>query len=348
MTTASTTTMAGVRPRYRLFAGIGAGTLIGVLIGLVLTMTVAPPGVVEPGAVVVVGLPLARALLDLAAVVTVGVSFLPTLLAGNDRPKRAEPILALARTIAVFSSALWLVAALASLLFETADLNVGLPLSFAEITRYVRQIASGQGLVIVACAALVYLVIALVALRRGETVPAELRITVALFTLLPLPVTGHADSGTSWQDVNMISMELHVVGAVAWTGGLLAVILLVAANRSLLSFALPRYSRIATVCVFLVMATGLFNGWLELYQTPGVHWYVALFTSGYGQILLLKGGCLTAAALLGARTRFTLLPKIAERRITAVATWALLELAVMGLAFGLAAVLVRAPVINGS
>jgi putative copper resistance protein D len=249
---------------------------------------------------------------------------------------------------AVFSSAIWLLAALASLIFETADLNVGKPLSVAEIVNYVRQIASGQALVIVACAALVYLVIALVTLVRGEVVPVELQITIALFTLLPLPVTGHADSGTSWQDVNMISMELHVVGAVAWTGGLLAVMLLVAANRTLLATALPRYSRIATVCVFLTMITGLFNGWLELYQTPGVHWYLALFTSGYGQILLLKGGCLTAAALLGAHARFKLMPKIAERKATAIITWATVELAVMGLAFGLAAVLVRAPVINGS
>jgi putative copper resistance protein D len=92
----------------------------------------------------------------------------------------------------------------------------------------------------------------------------------------------------------------------------------------------------------------MFNGWLELYQTPGVHWYLALFTSGYGQILLLKGGCLTAAALLGAHTRFKLLPKIVAKKTTAVITWATVELAVMGLAFGLAAVLVRAPVINGS
>ena len=347
MTTARTTTTPRVRPRYQLFAGIGAAAVAGVLIGLVLTLTVAPPGLAEPGSVVVVGLPLARALLDLAAVTTVGVSFLPKLL-GADRPKRSAPVLALARLIAVFSSAIWLVAALVSLLFETADLNVGKPLSMTEIVGYVRQIASGQALVIVACAALVYLVIALVALVRGEVVPVELRITVALFTLLPLPVTGHADSGTSWQDVNMISMELHVVGAVAWTGGLLAVIMLVAANRTLLSFALPRYSRIATVCVFLTLVTGMFNGWLELYQTPGVHWYLALFTSGYGQILLLKGGCLTAAALLGAHTRFKLLPKIVEKSKTAVITWATVELAVMGLAFGLAAVLVRAPVINGS
>lgn len=347
MTTARTTTTPRVRPRYPLFAGIGAAALAGVLIGLVLTVTVAPPGVVEPGAVVVVGLPLSRALLDLAAVTTVGVSFLPKLL-GAERPKRAASVLAFGRLVAVFSSAIWLLAALASLVFETADLNVGKPLSMTAIVDYVRQIASGQGLVIVACAALVYLVIAVVAVRRGEVVPAELRITVALFTLLPLPVTGHADSGTSWQDVNMISMELHVVGAVAWTGGLLAVMLLVAANRTLLSSALPRYSRIATVCVFLTLVTGLFNGWLELYQTPGVHWYLALFTSGYGQILLLKGGCLAAAALLGAHTRFKLLPRIVEKKTTAVITWATVELAVMGLAFGLAAVLVRAPVINGS
>jgi putative copper resistance protein D len=206
----------------------------------------------------------------------------------------------------------------------------------------VREIASGQALAYVAGVALGYLVVTLLA------VPSELRIAVALLGLLPLPATGHAESGTGWQDIDVISTELHVLGAVAWTGGLLAVILLVAADRTLLALALPRYSRIATVCVFLTALTGMAAGWVELYQTPGVHWYIALFTTGYGQILVLKGGSLTAAALLGARTRFRLLPRITAGKATPLIAWATAELAFMGLAFGLAAVLVRAPVITPS
>jgi putative copper resistance protein D len=348
MTTTRTTTASPVRPGYRLLPGIGAGGVAGVLIGLALTATAAAPGVATPGFAVVVGLPVSRAVLDLAALTTVGLNLLPKLL-GFGQPRQAEATLAAARRIAAVSSAIWLLAAVTSLICETADVNVGQPVTFAEIVGYVREISSGQALVIVAGCALLNLLIAVAAVRRGEKVPAELRIIVSLFTLLPLPVTGHAATGTeNLHDISMVSMELHVVGAVVWTGGLLAVLMLAATNTSLLAEALPRYSKVATVCVFGTAVTGLFNGWFVLYETPNVHWYLALFGSGYGRILLLKGCCIVAAGLLGAHTRFKLMPKIAARRRTAVLTWTAMELAVMGLAFGLAAVLVRAPVIGGS
>ena len=119
-------------------------------------------------------------------------------------------------------------------------------------------------------------------------------------------------------------------------------------DREILATALPQYSKIATVCVLVVPVTGLVNGLVELYDTPGVVWYLALFTTGYGQIMLLKGVCLVIAALLGAHIRFRLLPAIRRRARTAVLRWASLELTVMAVAFGLAAVLVRAPVITGT
>lgn len=343
----SSPTSAAVRkPRYPLLYGLGGGAVAGVLVGLGLTATAVVPGIVEPSTAVEVGLPLSRALVDLCALVTVGMSFLPRLV-GGDRPQRAEPVLAHARLIAAVGSFVWLFAALASLLFEVADFGDVEGVTLDSITAYVRTEASGQGLLIVACCALVYLVIAVLAVRRGETVPAELRITVSAFALLPLPVTGHAAEDTSqWHDLSLVSMELHVLGAVAWTGGLLAVLVLVAAQRGLLAEVLPRFSRLATVCVFLVAATGMFNGWFELYKTPNVHWYVALFTTGYGWILIGKGICVLGAGLLGGYTRFRLLPRIIERRPTALLTWAGLEVAVLGAAFGLAAVLVRSPVVS--
>lgn len=342
-----TTTAAAVRARYPLVLVLAAGAIVGVLAGLALTATAAVPGIVEPSTAVVVGLPLSRAAVDLAALTTVGMSLLPRLL-GFDRPQRAEPTLRVARRVAVASSAVWVVAALASLVLETADFDAGEPVTVGAIAHYVRQVASGQGLLIVACCALLYLAIAVLAVRRGESVPAELRITVAMFTLLPLPVTGHAaNTTTNLHDVSMISMELHVLGAVVWTGGLLAVMLLLATNRGVLADVLPRFSRLATWCVFLTAATGLFNGWFELYLTPGVHWYVALFTTGYGQILIGKSICIVGAGLLGGYTRFRLLPAIVEHRRTAVALWTTLEVGVLGAAFGLAVVLTRAPVIGG-
>lgn len=338
---------AVARPRYPLFGWIGAGALAGVLVGLALTATApGPPGITEPGGAVVVGLPLARVVLDLAALTTVGMNMLPFLF-GLRPAEGSARVLALARRIAVLGATVWAVAALTSLVLEIADVYAGRPVTVEEISRYVRDIGSGQALLIVAGCALLSVVIGLFAVRHGESVPAELRIGVAVFALLPLVATGHAaNTSPGMQGISMISMHLHVITAVVWTGGLLAVLVLLVADGALLADVLPRYSMVATVCVFLTALTGMFNGWFELYLTPGVHWYAALVTTGYGRIVLLKAGCVIAAGVLGARTRFVLLPRIRRRERTAVAAWTAVELGVMGLAFGLAVVLVRSPVVG--
>jgi putative copper resistance protein D len=319
-----------------------------VLVGLALTTLTRPPGVGAPSLAVTLGLPVVRVILDLAALTTVGLAMLPWLV-GMDTSRRGRVLLVMARRISAMSAAVWMLAALTSLVLETADDYTGQAITLGVIGHYVRSIGSGQAELIVAACALIYLVLAVLAIRAGERVPAELRITVALFALLPLAVTGHAaDSGPNLHDVTMISLALHVTGAVAWTGGLLATILLAIGDREILAVALPRYSKVATVCVFLVPATGLLNGLIQLYLTPGVHWYLALFTTGYGQIMLVKGACLIIAGLLGAHIRFRLLDGVQRRTRTAVLRWASLELIVMAVAFGLAAVLVRAPVVNGT
>ena len=82
-----------------------------------------------------------------------------------------------------------------------------------------RPSAPGKGLLFSAACAFVYVVIGVMAVRSGESVPAELRILISMFGLLPMPVTGHA-SNWKYHDYSMVSMELHVLGAAAWTGGL--------------------------------------------------------------------------------------------------------------------------------
>ena len=344
---ATPTTTATVRGRrHALPLVLACGAVLGGTGGLAFTGTAVVLGVFAPGMAFVVGLPASRALIDLAALTTVGMSFLPRLLGGT-RDRRSAGPLDMARRIAAASSAVWLIATLVSLVLETADYTPGQPVTTTAVQRYVQQVPSGQAHVVVACCALLYLVIAVLAVRRGEAIPVELRITVAMFALLPLPLTGHAGTDTgAWRDATLLSMELHVVSAVCWTGGLLAVLTLLATRRDLLADALPRFSRLATVCVFAVAATGAFNGWFELYRTPGIHWYVALFTTGYGWILIGKLVCAGGAAALGGYTRFKLLPGIAARRWTTVLVWATFEIAILGIAFGLAAVLVRAPVVT--
>jgi copper resistance protein D len=142
----------------------------------------------------------------------------------------------------------------------------------------------------------------------------------------------------------MISMELHVLSAATWTGGLGALVVVLGANRTLLAHALPRFSKLATVCLVVVTVTGLFNGLVELAVNPSRTVFEGLFTSDYGILLGLKSLCLVTLAVLGARIRWRLMPAIAAHKATALLAWAAVELGVMGLAFGIASVLTRAPI----
>ena len=348
MRTSRVRTNRAVSHEWRALIGIAAGAPVGVLVGLALTTLILPAGIAPPRPVVTLGLPIARLIMDLAALTTVGLAIVPWLISVDTSP-RGLTILVAARRISALSAAVWAIAALTSLLLETADEYAGVPITFRVIGQYIEDIGSGQAEVTVAGAALLSVLLAVLSIPDGERVPPELRLAVTLFGLLPMAVTGHAaDAGAGLRYVTMISMALHVVAAVAWTGGLLATVLLAMRDREILATALPQYSKIATVCVLVVPVTGLVNGLVELYDTPGVVWYLALFTTGYGQIMLLKGVCLVIAALLGAHIRFRLLPAIRRRARTAVLRWASLELTVIAVAFGLAAVLVRAPVITGT
>jgi len=345
-----TETRTAAAPRLNLVIILVASAIAGVMIGLAVTATSAIPGVPEPSAVVRVGLPVVRVLLDVAAVVTLGLCVLPILI-GFDRAKLAEPVLAGTRRVAVASSLVWAITALVALVLQTAELRPTAEVSFGAIGEYVSTVGAGKALVFVAAFALVSAALAAWATRIGESMPAELRSAVALFALLPLPVTGHAVD-EPWHDITMISMELHVASATAWTGGLGAVVVLLAANRALLAHALPRFSTLATVCLITAGVTGLINGFAELLDKFTMDDAMfgtgdlgrELFATDYGLLLIGKMICYGVIALAGAHIRWRLLPGVVRRQPTALVGWAALELGVMGIAFGLAVVLTRAAV----
>ncbi|GLY48191.1 CopD family protein [Lentzea sp. NBRC 102530] len=327
---------------YRVLAGLLFGALGGIALGLVLAPPVVVAGVTDAGAVVRFGLPVTRVLLDVSATIVVGLSILPKLL-GFDRPTHTEPVMRLARPAAVVAAAVWVATALTAIVLQAAELRPGSNVSIGNAIDYIGSVGAGKGLLFSAACAFVYLIVGVMAVRSGESVPAELRILVSMFGLLPIPVTGHA-SNWKYHDYSMVSMELHVLGAAAWTGGLGALMALVAYRKGLLAIALPRFSKIATVSLVVVAVTGLFNGLLELVLNPVVPFPQSLFTTGYGLLFLGKFVCAGLIALLGAHIRWRLLPKIAQHKVTAIVGWAVLEVTIMGIAFGLAVVLSRAPV----
>jgi len=326
--------------RFPLVLALLVAALAGMLVGLALTAAQPVAGVTEPGAVVRYGLPIVRVVLDLSAVATVGLALLP-ILVGFDRPKHLRPVLDTSRRALAAAALVWALAALMTLVLQTSEVRAGADVSVGAVARYVGEVGAGKAPLFVAGVAVLLFVLGIASVRAGDAVPAEVMAAVALLGLLPLPVTGHA-TNLQWRDFTMVSLELHVLGAVAWTGGLGAVVVLVSANRSLLATALPRFSKLATVCLGVVAATGLFNAVMEL--TASHTLFDALFGTGYGVLVLLKLTCLVALAALGGNIRFRLLPAILRHQRTALVRWAALELSVMGLAFGFAVVLSRAPV----
>ncbi|MBO3748008.1 CopD family protein [Streptosporangiaceae bacterium NEAU-GS5] len=337
------------RTRLRPLYGLLTCGVVAVVIASAVTAGAAAEGVVVPGAAIAYGLPVFRVLLDVAALATLGFSLLPKLMGFAD-PERTEPVAARARRWAAGSALAWAFAALGSLVLSAADADPG---GVPDLALYVDRIGIGQGLVVSASAAIASAAVGLLAVRFGESVPAELRVLVAGFGLLPLPVTGHA-SNWYWHDLSMVSMELHVLGASAWAGGLLAIALLLRGDN--LAAVLPRFSKLATIALLVVTASGLFNGLVELALAPVARFPESLVTTGYGRLVLAKVVFAGVIALLGANIRWRLLPAIRRPALTAAparsafpafpafAVWVTAELAVMGLAYGVAVALTRAPV----
>ncbi|MGP4021065.1 copper resistance D family protein [Saccharopolyspora sp. 5N708] len=328
--------------RAAVVAALLGGALCTALAATAYTAVETIPGLPELPPGVRFGLPTARVLLDVSALATVGLSLLPKLL-GFDRPKHTEPVMSVARRITVITALVWMLSSLLSLVLQAAELSPDRTLTTELLIGYIASVPAGPGLLISAGAGLLCAVLGLLAVRFGETVPAELRTIAALLGLLPMPLTGHA---TDWQyhDFSMISMELHVIAAAMWTGGLAAVALFVAPHRGLLAVALPRFSKLATIAIFVVGLSGLFNGLMELIITPGVG-LPGLVTTGYGQIILAKIACLVVLGAVASQLRFRLLPRIARHQRTAFIGWAAAEVGVMGAAYGLGIVLSRSPVI---
>lgn len=338
------TTVSLAFRRHPAIAAVGAA-LAGVAGGVSLLSLAAPDGVQDSGALVGVAVPIVRVLTDLAAVGTVGLSFLPILLGPDAGKPRAAPVLRIARRAAVVTALLWATGAIVAVLLQTAEHHaITGAISLDDVRTYVAQIAAGKAMLIMAGFAMVHAALGVVAIRKGERVPPELRAGVALFGILPLPVAGHA---ATWMehDYAMISMELHVLSAAAWAGGLGALAVLMAGHRTLLATTLPRFSLLATVCIAVSAVTGLLNGIVEIQSHPGVSLLAGLLTTPYGLLVIAKVACISALGTLGARMRWWILPAVVAQRPTAFARWAALELAVMGLAFGFGVVLTRSPVV---
>jgi copper transport protein len=126
---------------------------------------------------------------------------------------------------------------------------------------------------------------------------------VAAFALLPLPtLAGHSlDRGRPL--LEPLVDFLHVAAASFWLGGLVALGLVLTGSGDRAP-VVRRFSNVALVSVGALAATGVIRAFAELRS------FEQLWSTGYGQVLIVKSALLAALVAVGWVNRYRLLPRL--------------------------------------
>ncbi|GAA1619330.1 cytochrome c oxidase assembly protein [Leucobacter chromiireducens subsp. solipictus] len=302
-------------------------------LGLAIGGAANPRALADPGTFVRIAVPLTRTLVNVAMAGLIGSVVMAIWALASDR---AEARTAL--DVAAGSAAMLTVASAATLLVTYVDLS-GLPFSGdaafgAGLAQFVTEIELGRLWLIELLLAAATTVMAFAIRDRRLTL---LVLLAALTTTLPLALQGHA-AGSSNHSQAVNSLLVHLIGAAVWLGGLLTLVFLArVVDRQRLSVLTARYSTLALFAFVGVAASGVVSGWMRVGNLD------ALFGTGYGQLLMWKTGALLALGVFGAVQRTRLIPRIADSVSgqRAFIWFVLAELAVMGLASGIAGALGR-------
>jgi copper transport protein len=183
--------------------------------------------------------------------------------------------------------------------------------------------------------------VALIAFGGVEGLAAECALATLPAVLLTSALTSHGAALPQGAGAGIAIDWLHIVGATAWVGGLIAVLTCVAAMRrvegagALVRRLIGRFGRFGLVASMAVLLSGVMQGALELGS------WTALVGTLYGQLILIKVGMLALmlalAGLNELQARYTTEPGLGVRRGVRV------ELALGVVVFGVAAVLSGTP-----
>jgi putative copper resistance protein D len=336
--TGGVTARGPVRPSRLLAAALALGVGAAVLLLWVGDGRPAAEieGLPDPGAGTVWGLPVARAVADLAAVLTVGLLLLGAVLVpARDGELRGER---LRWTRAARWAALVWAASVAVLAVLTLSDVLAAPvpdvLDPALLWSFLVDIDLGRALLVQVVLALV---VAGCAGLVTTTTGAGLVGLLALTALVPPTLTGHAGTSTE-HTVAVTSLMVHVIGVSLWCGGVVALVLLGTSDRRSYPIAVPRFSTLALWCAVAVAASGFVSGALRV-ASPA-----ELVTSWYGRLLVLKVLLIAVISGFGVWHRRRHLPRLtAEPTRLLFVQVAAVEVLVMAATIGVAVALSRTP-----
>ena len=297
-------------------------------------------GLLDVGPVVRWGIPVVRVIHDLAAASTVGLLVVAATIIPEARNTSRRIT---AARYACASGVVWVVAGLVGLVFSFADL-AGTPLTDptfgAEFQTFVFQLEFLRVAAISCAVALVVTIGAAVVHRRSGMVALA---ALSILAVLPLALAGHA-AGAAGHDTAVNSLGVHLVSAVLWVGGLLALAMLRPLLGTALGVSVQRYSTLAGWCFVAVAVSGVANAWIRVGS-------IGNLATSYGMLVLLKVGALVVLGLAGWQQRSRVVGRIGVDPLAGrlFARLAVIELVVMGAALALGTALSRsAPPVAGT
>ncbi|MBE7325890.1 bifunctional copper resistance protein CopD/cytochrome c oxidase assembly protein [Nocardioides sp. Y6] len=313
-------------------AGVGAMAAVLVLAG-----GLAEPvaGLPDAGALTAWALPAAVLLGDVAAVVAVGSLVAPLLTALKLRDELPE-VASRAAAVARWAAAVWGLSVVATAWLTTSDI-LAVPATRVgpgELSTFLTDF--DQGLALTWQAGLVLLLLVWTSWVTTAW-RAALGLVLALAAVVPPLLTGHSASAGS-HSTAVVAIGFHVLAAVVWAGGVLALWWHLRRDPEARLRAARRFSSLAAWCFAVTGLSGVLSAWVRL---DGLTDFV---TSGYGRATLAKVVVLGVVGLLAVRLR-----RLVRDRMTGPSVWrsfsalTALELVAMAAATGLGVALSRTP-----
>jgi len=310
-------------------------------VGLVIAggaYTPPPPGLPDVGGLVGWGVPILRVVIDALSIATVGLLMAATVL---DPSGRTGVISSAGRKDLVRAAGFalaWAVVALLEALFTLADV-LGIPLSDAltpqVVGTYASDIPTVRALVVMSVLAVI---VAFGCILTSSTGASAGWLIVALVAVALPALGGHA-SGLGDHALALSSGVAHVVAAVLWIGGVVALAVHAVSRDIPFARAVQRFSPFALAAIALVALSGLGNAYSRLDYAQ------QLVTTSYGQLVIVKTSLIVALAIIGWVIRRSVASRLGDKSgVRAFARVAGIELIIMALAVGLGVALSQSPI----
>ncbi len=346
-------------PRGWQLAGLAA-LFLGLAAALIFSGAASARAVSDPGAFVRWGLPVSKAIHNVALATVIGglifaVGILPRSAGPRSRAKEAagseapeHPAFSRALAVASAAGAAWTLSAIAVLVLTYSDV-AGQGLSGdAEFTQalvfFMTDIETGRAwLAVTIIAAIVTTALFGVRSLGG----LALTLVLALVGLVPTALIGHSSSSADHEGA-INSLGLHLVGVSTWVGGIIMLALLsgiltgpkAAASADITEPTFRRFSSLAGFAFVLVLASGIINAGIRI-----TNW-ADLFGSPYGQLILAKSAATLVLGGIGFMHRQWVIPQLGRKGSTISSRrvlWQLVlaEFLLMGATSGVAVALGR-------